>query len=332
MATPYKALFIEESDGIFKRSIVDRNTDQLPAGDVLVKVAYSSLNQKDAMSAHGNKGVSRNFPHQPGIDAAGTVVESSVAEFKAGDEVVVTGYDLGMNTAGGLGQYIRVPAKWIVKLPEGMTLKQTMQFGTAGLTAQLCINKLEHNGLKKEQGPVLVTGATGGVGSIAIALLANAGYTVVASSGKPEQTDYLKSLGASEVIDRKTLSEENKKPMLKDIYAAAIDVAGGNTLANAIKSVKHSGSVAACGLVENPNFPGAVFPHILRNVNLLGVDSVEIPLADKKAAWAKLAKAANLPAIAKLNEEITLDKVIPALENMHKGGATRHIVVKVSSS
>ena len=330
MATTYKALFVEEADGAFKRSIVERSTDQLPAGDVLIKVAYSSLNQKDAMSAHGNKGVTRNFPHQPGIDAAGTVVESAVADFKVGDEVVVTGYDLGMNTAGGLGQYIRVPAKWVIKKPQGMSLKQTMQFGTAGLTAQLCINKLEHNGLKKEQGPVLVTGATGGVGSIAIALLANSGYHVVASSGKAEQADYLKGLGAKEVIDRKTLSEENKKPMLKDVYAAAIDVAGGNTLANAIKSVKHSGSVAACGLVENPNFPGVVFPHILRNVNLLGVDSVEIPLADKKAAWEKLARAASLPAINSLNEEISLDAVIPALEKMIKGGATRHIVVKVS--
>jgi len=330
MATPYKALFIEEADGKYTQAIIERNTDQLPAGEVLVKVAYSALNQKDAMSAHGNKGVTRNFPHQPGIDAAGTVAESSVADFKSGDEVIVTGYDLGMNTAGGLGQYIRVPAKWIVKKPQGMTLKQCMQFGTAGLTAQLCINKLEHNGLKKEQGAVLVTGATGGVGSIAVALLANAGYHVVASTGKAEQTDYLKSLGAKEVIDRKTLAEENKKPMLKDLYAAAIDVAGGNTLANAIKSVKHSGSVAACGLVENPSFAGSVFPHILRNVNLLGVDSVEIPLADKKAAWDKMAKAANIPAMTTLNEEITLDKVIPALELMFKGGATRHIVVKMS--
>lgn len=330
MATTYKALFIEEKDGTFTRAIVERNTDQLPAGEVLIKVAYSALNQKDAMSAHGNKGVTRNFPHQPGIDAAGTVVESSVAEFKAGDEVVVTGYDLGMNTAGGLGQYIRVPAKWIVQCPAGLTLKQCMQFGTAGLTAQLCINKLEHNGLKKEQGPVLVTGATGGVGSIAVALLANAGYHVVASTGKAAQKDYLLSLGAKEVIDRQTLAEESKKPMLKDIYAAAIDVAGGNTLVNAIKSVKHSGSVAACGLVENPGFNGSVFPHILRNVNLLGVDSVEIPLADKKAAWTKMAKAASIPALSLLNEEITLDKVIPALENMLKGGATRHIVVKMS--
>lgn len=330
MATTYKALFINEVEGTYTRSLVDRTTDQLPAGEVLIKVAYSALNQKDAMSAHGNKGVTRNFPHQPGIDAAGSVVESSSPEYKAGDEVIVTGYDLGMNTAGGLGQYIRVPAKWIIKRPASMTLKQCMQFGTAGLTAQLCIDKLEHNGLTKEQGPVLVTGATGGVGSIAVALLANAGYHVVASTGKAEQSDYLKSLGAKEVIDRQTLAEESKKPMLKDIYAAAIDVAGGNTLVNAIKSVKHSGSVAACGLVENPSFAGSVFPHILRNVNLLGVDSVEIPLAAKKTAWEKMAKAANIPALVLLNEEISLEQVIPALEKMLKGGATRHVLVKVA--
>ncbi len=330
MSTPYKALFIEESAGTFKRSIVERHTDPLPPGEVLIKVAYSSLNQKDAMSAHGNKGVTRHFPHQPGIDAAGTVAETSMTDFKPGDEVIVTGYDLGMNTAGGLGQYIRVPAKWVVKLPRDLSTKQAMQFGTAGLTAQLCINKLEKMGLGKEQGPVLVTGATGGVGSIAIALLAHQGYHVIASSGKTEQTDYLKSIGATEVLDRKTLSEENKKPLLTELYAAAIDVAGGNTLANVIKSIKHSGSVASCGLVESANFPGTVFPHILRNVNLLGVDSVEIPLADKQATWNQLALVAKLPAIATLNEEITLDQVMPALEKMIQGRATRHTVVKMS--
>jgi len=327
----YKALYIEEvAEKEFKQSVVERSTGDLPEGDVLIKVAYSALNFKDAMSANGNKGVTRNYPHQPGIDAAGTVEESSSGDFAAGDQVVVTGYDLGMNTAGGLGQYIRVPAAWVIKLPAGMTLKQSMQFGTAGLTAQLCINKLEQMGLSKEQGPVLVTGATGGVGSIAVALLANAGYEVVASSGKPEQADYLKSLGAGEVIDRATLTEENKRPMLKDLYAGAVDVAGGNTLSNVLKSVKHSGSVACCGLVENPNFPGTVFPHILRNVNLLGVDSVEIPLADKKAAWDKMAAAASIPAMETLNEEITLEGVIDALATMFKGGSTRHIVVDMS--
>ncbi len=326
----YRALFIEEvEEKKFQQSIVERSTDDLPEGEVLVKVAWSSLNFKDAMSANGNKGVTRNFPHQPGIDAAGTVEESASGDFAAGDEVVVTGYDLGMNTAGGLGQYIRVPANWVIKLPAGMSLKQSMQFGTAGLTAQLCIDKLEQMGLDKSQGPVLVTGATGGVGSIAVALLANAGYDVVASSGKADQADYLKSIGASEVIDRAELSEENKRPMLKDLYAGAIDVAGGNTLSNAIKSVKHSGSVACCGLVENPSFPGSVFPHILRNVNLLGVDSVEISLDAKKAAWDKMAQAASIAAMETINEEINLDGVIDALGNMFKGGSTRHIVVNM---
>jgi alcohol dehydrogenase len=328
MSQSYKALFVEEAEEKkYQQSIVERSTDDLPEGDVLIKVAYSSLNFKDAMSANGNKGVTRNFPHQPGIDAAGVVEESSSADFSAGDEVIVTGYDLGMNTAGGLGQYIRVPAGWVLKLPAGMTLKQSMQFGTAGLTAQLCIDKLEAMGLEKGQGPVLVTGATGGVGSIAVALLVNAGYEVVASSGKPEQADYLKSIGASEVIDRNTLCEENPRPLLKELYAGAVDVVGGVTLANVLKSVKHSCSVACCGLVESPNIPASVFPHILRNVNLLGVDSVEISLDAKQSAWEKMAKAAGIDSIEAINEEITLDGVIDALATMFKGGSTRHIVV-----
>jgi alcohol dehydrogenase len=329
MASTYQALVVQESDGNYTRTICERSTDQLSDGDLLIKVAYSSLNFKDALSAHGNKGVTRNFPHQPGIDAAGIVEESSSSDFTSGEEVIVTGYDLGMNTAGGLGQYIRVPASWVIKLPAGMSLKQSMQFGTAGLTAQLCINKLENNGLHKDQGPVLVTGATGGVGSIAVALLAEAGYEVVASSGKSDQADYLKGLGAAQVIDRASLAQENPRPMLKEIYAGAIDVAGGNTLSNALKSVIHSGSVACCGLVESTDFPGTVLPHILRNVNLLGVDSVEIPLHDKRTAWEKLAAVAGIPALQALNAEISLDQVIPALETLYKGGATRHIVVKL---
>jgi len=282
------------------------------------------------LSAFGNKGVTRYYPHQPGIDAAGVVDSSAVSEFADGDNVIVTGFDLGMNTAGGLGQVIRVPAEWVLPCPEGMTLQQAMQFGTAGLTAQLCINKLERMGLEPDHGPVLVTGATGGVGSIAVALLANRGYEVVASSGKPEQTDYLKSIGAADVVDRAQFSAENKRPLLKEVYAGAIDVAGGNTLANVLKSIRHSGSVACCGLVENAAYPATVLPHILRNVNLLGVDSVEIPLSEKKAAWSELAQAASIPAIAKINRQITLDEVIDALTAMHQGGAQRHTVVDLS--
>jgi alcohol dehydrogenase len=329
--TKYRALFVEEAeDKNYTQALVERSIDDLPKGEILIRVEYSSLNFKDALSAHGNKGVTRQFPHQPGIDAAGTVEQSNVDAFAPGDSVIVTGYDLGMNTAGGLGQYIRVPASWVIPCPTEMNAKQAMHFGTAGLTAQLCINKLEKMGLTPSQGKVLVTGASGGVGSIAVALLAHAGYEVVASTGKLEQTDYLQSIGAKSVIDRANLQEESKRPLGQADYAAAIDVAGGVTLANVLKSVKHSGSVAACGLVENPNYPGSVFPHILRNVNLLGVDSVEIPLEEKRTAWEQLAMVASLPALAALNQEIRLDDVIGALASIVKGNATRHLVVNMT--
>jgi len=326
----YKALYIQQAeDGSFQRSIAQRDTNDLPANEVLIRVQYSSLNFKDAMSAHGNKGVTREFPHQGGIDAAGIVEQSSSAEFSAGDKVIVTGYDLGMNTAGGLAQYIRVPAAWVIRCPRGLNPKRSMLFGTAGLTAQLCVNKLKQMGLTPDKGQVLVTGATGGVGSIAVALLADAGYHVVASSGKASQHEWLKSIGAAEVIDRAEFSENNKRPMLKERFAGAVDVVGGDTLANVIKSIKAGGSVACCGLVQSPNFEASVFPFILRGVNLLGVDSVEIPLADKQAAWKQLAKAAKLPSIDKINSEITLKQVPQALETLFTGGMTGHTLVKI---
>ena len=329
MAT-YKAFYIQaNNDGTFHRSIVQRDIDDLPANEVLIKVQYSSLNYKDAMSAHGNTGVTRAFPHQGGIDAAGLVEASASGEFKPGDKVIVTGYDLGMNTAGGLAQYIRVPAAWVLRCPRGLNPKRSMLFGTAGLTAQLCINKLQQMGVTPEKGQVLVTGATGGVGSIAVALLASAGYNVVASTGKVEQAEMLRTLGANEVIDRTELGEFNKRPMLKERFAGAVDVVGGDTLANVIKSLKAGGSVACCGLVQSPAFEATVLPFILRGVNLLGVDSVEIPLPDKQAAWKKLARSAKLPAIELLNEEITLKQVPGALEGLLAAGMIGHTLVKI---
>ncbi len=328
--TTYRALYIEEQeDGSYTQRITERDTADLPEGDLLIRVAYSSLNFKDAMSAHGNKGVTREFPHQGGIDAAGTVEESASGDFAAGDEVIVTGYDLGMNTAGGLGEYIRVPASWAIKCPPGLNPRASMLFGTAGLTAQLCIDKLLRMGLVKDQGQVLVTGATGGVGSIVVALLANAGFEVVASSGKSEQADLLKQIGATEVIDRAELSEPNKRPMLKERFAGAVDVVGGDTLANTIKSIKAGGSVACCGLVQSPAFDGTVLPFILRGVNLLGVDSVEIPLEEKRAAWEQLAKCADLESIASLNREITLDEVPDTLVTLYGGGMAGHAIVNI---
>lgn len=329
MAT-YKAFYTQANeDGSFHRSIAQRDTSELPANELLIKVQYSSLNFKDAMSAHGNKGVTREFPHQGGIDAAGVVAESSNDAFKPGDKVIVTGYDLGMNTAGGLAQYIRVPAAWALRCPRGLNPKRSMLFGTAGLTAQLCIDKLQQMGVTPEQGQILVTGATGGVGSIAVALLASMGYEVVASSGKAEQTTLLKAIGANEVIDRAEFGEFNKRPMLKERFAGAVDVVGGDTLANVIKSLQAGGSVACCGLVQSPAFEATVLPFILRGVNLLGVDSVEIPLSVKQAAWKQLARSAKLAAIERLNNEITLQQVPAALEKLFTGGMIGHTLVKI---
>jgi alcohol dehydrogenase len=329
MAT-YKALFVRQAeDGSFQYAIEKRDTDDLPDNELLVRVQYSSLNFKDAMSAHGNKGVTREFPHQPGIDASGVVEESSSPDFQTGDKVLITGYDLGMNTAGGLGQYIRVPAAWALHSPRGLNPKRSMLFGTAGLTAQLCIDKLQQMGVTPDKGQVLVTGATGGVGSIAVALLAHGGYEVVASSGKAAQADMLRSIGAGEVIDRAEFSEPNPRPLLKERFAGAVDVVGGDTLANVIKSLKAGGSVACCGLVQAPTFEGNVLPFILRGVNLLGVDSVEIPLEEKLAAWKRLARCAGLDSVTELNTSITLKQVPEALETLYAGGMVGHTMVRL---
>jgi alcohol dehydrogenase len=273
----YRALLVEKSDGGFDRRIVDRSLDELPDGDVLVDVRFSSLNYKDGLSATGNPGVTRKFPHTPGIDAAGVVVESAGNEFSAGNEVIVVGYDLGMNTAGGFGQRIRVPSGWVVPLPQGLSLHQAMILGTAGLTAALCVDKLEHAGMTPEGGPVLVTGATGGVGSVAVMLLAHLGYEVAAVTGKAEQHDFLRGLGASEFLTREQAREGTDRPLLKERWGGVVDTVGGEILFNAVKSLRYGGSLAACGLVDSPQVPASVLPFILRNVNLLGVDSVELP-------------------------------------------------------
>ena len=230
--TNFKAFWVEKTDDGVAHSVIERSTDDLPEGELLVKVAYSSLNYKDAMSAKGLPGVTRNYPHTPGIDAAGVIVESTDSGFAEGDEVIVIGYDLGMNTAGGYGQYIRVPANWAVKMPAGLDARESMIIGTAGFTAALCVDKIEQMGAQPSDGPVVVTGATGGVGSVAVALLAKLGYEVVASSGKAEKDDYLKSLGAASVISRADLSEENKRPMAAETWAHGIDTVGGEILSN----------------------------------------------------------------------------------------------------
>jgi alcohol dehydrogenase len=316
----FRALRIERTEAGFTRAVVERDVADLPEGELLIDVAFSSLNYKDALSATGNPGVTRAFPHTPGIDAAGTVLESASDAFDVGDEVVVIGFDLGMNTSGGFGQRIRVPAGWAVKRPAGLSLRESMILGTAGFTAAECVDKLERlGGLRPEQGEVLVTGATGGVGSVAVLLLAKLGYPVVAATGKAERADWLRGLGATEVLPRETLREGGAKPLLAERYAGVVDTVGGEILFNAVKSLRYGGSAALCGLVDSPAIPATVLPFILRHVNLLGVDSVQLPLPEKERIWGRLAGEWKLDGLDTLVEPLTLDDLSAAIDRILEG-------------
>lgn len=325
----FNALQAQESaTGGFEQVIVQRDIDELPAGELLIRVQYSSLNYKDALSASGNRGVTKNFPHTPGIDAAGVVESSSVAEFSVGDEVIVTGYDLGMNTSGGLAQYIRIPASWALKRPKGLSLREAMVLGTAGLTAALCVDKLEQSGLAPDAGTVLVTGATGGVGSVAVVLLTALGYRVAASTGKAEQADYLKALGAQQIVLRSELMEGTDKPMLKEQWAGAVDCVGGDILFNVVKSLRYGASAACCGLTAGVGFKGSVLPFILRGVNLLGVDSVELPLVVKASMWDKLSLQWKLN-LDELVTEVRLEHVPEIVAQMLAGKQVGRVLVNL---
>lgn len=325
--TEFQAFWVEKEDKQTEHSIRTRNIDDLPEGEVLIRVKHSSVNYKDAMSSKGIPGVTKTYPHTPGIDAAGTVESSSSDRFKVGDEVICIGFDLGMNTPGGYGEYIRVPANWVTPMPAGLDAREAMIIGTAGFTAALCVEKLEKMGASPADGPVLVTGATGGVGSVAVMLLAKLGYEVVASSGKADKTEFLKSLGASSVIGRDALSEPNKRPMLATDYAHAVDCVGGEILANIIKSLKPQGSVAICGLVASPSFETTVLPFILRGVNVLGIDSVEIPISDKNRIWQKLATDWKLSGLETLTTEIGLEQLPTVIDEIFAGQASGRTLV-----
>ena len=315
----FKAYRVEKTEDQFQASVVERNIDDLPQGEVLIQVQFSSLNYKDALSATGAPGVTRNYPHTPGIDAAGVVVESASDSFAAGDEVICIGFDLGMNTDGGFGEYIRVPADWVVPMPAGLSAHTAMILGTAGFTAAECIDKLEAAGTRPEHGPVLVTGATGGVGSVAVRLLAHLGYEVAAVTGKPEQHDFLRSLGASLILSREEAEDGAKKPLLAERWGGVVDTVGGEILFNAVKSLKYGGSLAACGLVAGPQIPATVLPFILRHVNLLGVDSVQLPLAEKARIWGKLADEWKID-LSTLEQALTFDSLPDAIEKILAGG------------
>jgi putative YhdH/YhfP family quinone oxidoreductase len=326
----FKALVVSENaEKQYVRTITQRNIEDLPAGEVLIKVHYSTLNYKDALSSIGNKGVTRNYPHTPGIDASGVVVESTDANFSVGQEVLVTSYDLGMNTSGALAEYIRVPAKWVIALPAGLSLSDAMILGTAGLTAGLCIDALLKYGVSPEKGKIIVTGSTGGVGILSVAILAKLGFEVVAVTGKPEAAELLQRLGATEIISRESLNDTSGRPMLKSIYAGAVDTVGGNILATILKSLHYGGAVAACGLVASPDLPTSVFPFILRGNALLGIDSAECPMSKRLEIWQHLASDWKLDNLDLISHEIGLEEVIAKLDLMLEGKSFGKSLVKI---
>ena len=328
MASTFKALEVSEK---FSLSIVEKDLADLPEGDLLIKVDFSSLNYKDAMSASGMPGVTRNYPHTPGIDAAGKVAESRVPDFKEGDEVIVTGYDLGMNTSGGFGEYIRVPSNWAVHLPKGLTAKQSMSLGTAGLTAGLSIHALdsfrEYTGLKDTKS--VVSGATGGVGSISVMLLSKLGSEVTAVTGKNDQSDFLHTIGASNILSREELAKTARKPIGKSLWDVGVDVASGEILSLLLTSLSPGGAVACSGLVGGPSFESSIFPFILRGNALIGIDSVEIPLKDKDHIWEHFAHDWALEGLDKITKEVSLDNLEVEIKRILSGNQVGRVLVKI---
>lgn len=329
----FKALLVSETaDGQFQRVVTQRHLDELPDHDVLIRVHYSSLNYKDALSAHGNRGVTRAYPHTPGIDAAGVVAASQSAAFAAGDHVLVTGFDLGMNTPGGLGEYIRVPAEWVIPLPSDLSLKESMIYGTAGFTAAMCIHRLVEHGVTPDQGEVLVSGATGGVGSLAVAMLDKLGYRPVAVSGKAAARPFLETLGAKSIVTRQEAEAQAEKPILKARWAGVVDTVGGNILSQAIKSTRYGGAVTCCGLVASPQLSLTVFPFILRSVALYGIDSAECGRDLRLRLWEKLASEWRPEGLADLSREIDLAAVEDTMALLLKGENQGRTVVRMIGS
>jgi len=281
-------LVSKDGSGKAYAEVVEKRIDELPAGEVLIRVAYSSLNFKDGLSASGSPGVTRKYPHIPGIDAAGAVVKSNSADFSPGDQVIVTGYDLGQNTWGGYSQLVRVPADWVVPLPTGLTPREAMIYGTAGFTAAQCVDALQKHGVTPGSGDVVVTGASGGVGSIAVAILAKLGYHVVAVSGKPQAAEMLKLAGAADIISREEVNDASEKPLLPARWKGAVDTVGGNTLATLVRSLSHRGCATACGLVGGIGLKMTVMPFLLRGVTLCGIDSAECPMEPRLRLWKHL--------------------------------------------
>jgi len=325
--TKFKALEVSEIDGEFKREIIEKEINDLPEADLRINVKYSSLNYKDALSAAGNKGVTREYPHTPGIDAAGIVVEDKSGTYKKGDKVIVTGYDFGMNTDGGFEEYIRIPAGWAVKLPQNLSLRESMIYGTAGFTAALSVYKLLEADVDKNN--ILVTGASGGVGSFACAILAKIGYKVTAATGKSGARYYFNNLGVENVIDRKEVDDDSGRMLLKEKWDGVIDTVGGNMLTTAIKSTKYDGAVTCCGNVASAKLDLNVYPFILRGVSLFGIDSVQCKRELREEVWQKIASDWKVDQLDEFSTEVPLEDLNDQIENMLAGNSKGRVIVKL---
>ena len=314
----FRAYRVSEENGQYVGQWQELDEQALPAGDILIEVHYSSLNYKDALSASGHKGVTKAYPHTPGIDAAGIVLEGT-ADFPAGSEVVVFGYDLGMNTAGGFAEKIRVPASWVLHKPQALSMADSMAWGTAGFTAALSVQKLLAVGVAPEKGAVVVTGATGGVGSVAVALLAKLGFEVLAVTGKAAQADFLQALGAKDVLSRETVLAAAGKALAKPLYQAALDTTGGDMVSALLPQIQNEGALSTCGMLAGTQVSTSIFPFILRGVSLLGVDSVEIPRAEKQRILDKVASDWALPNLNSLTVDVTPEQLSKSLERIRSG-------------
>ncbi|MBC9072951.1 oxidoreductase [Thauera sp. CAU 1555] len=325
----FKAILIEKDDAGYRAQLTELADDALPEGDVTVRVAYSTLNYKDGLAITGKGPVVRKFPMVPGIDLAGTVEASSHPDVAVGDAVVLNGWGVGEGHWGGLAQRARLKGDWLVPLPSAFTARQAMAIGTAGYTAMLCVMALERHGVTPDQGEILVTGANGGVGSVAVAVLAKLGYTVVASTGRPDEADFLKTLGAAEIIDRATLNAPGK-PLARERWAGAVDTVGSHTLANVCASTRYRGTVTACGLAQGMDFPSTVAPFILRGVTLAGIDSVMAPRAERLEAWQRLGRDLDVAKLELITSEIGLSEVIDTAGRLMAGQVRGRVVVDVN--
>lgn len=326
----FQGILINKDEAGYRAALQTIDESVLPEGDVTVRVDWSTLNYKDGLAITGRSPVVRRFPMIPGIDFAGTVSESQHPLWQPGDRVILNGWGVGETHCGGLAEQARVKGDWLVRLPEAFTPRQTMAIGTAGYTAMLCVMALQKHGILPSDGDILVTGANGGVGSVAIALLAKLGYRVVASTGRMNEADYLTGLGAAAVIDRAELSAPGK-PLGKERWAGVVDTVGSHTLANACAGTRYGGTVAACGLAGGMDFPSSVAPFILRGVTLYGIDSVMAPLPLRQQAWARLAEDLDLAKLEAMTQEIALADAIPVAEKLLAGQVRGRVVVKIAA-